>query len=183
MQWTHFCVDGHQVCNLVRLTQSMLHAMLTPHPNPCHRSPQSHSCSLQCRLTRSSDTLGLPLLPSIHSFVPLSSALSPFLPTRSCSSCFLATVIPLHKQTTDSEGTSNCPPVSDSPKSASFGQVRPSDQVFACYSISWLPAPSVKGCWPYLYGICRCRLGWNGCLDDCVPWLLLCPCIKRKTPS
>ena len=48
--------------------------------------------------------------PSPHSclpsFLPLSPPLSPFLPRWSCSSCFIATMLPLHKQTTDTEVTS-----------------------------------------------------------------------------
>lgn len=46
------------------------------------------------------------LLSCLPSFLPLSPPLSPFLPPWSRSSCFIATMLPLHKQTTDTEVTS-----------------------------------------------------------------------------
>lgn len=47
-----------------------------------------------------------PLLSCSPPFLPLSPPLSPFLPPWSHSSCFITTMLPLHKQTTDTEVTS-----------------------------------------------------------------------------
>lgn len=109
---TFASIENHPVCLELSTPPPNLTSAIVP-----------HSCSLQCRLRRISETLGLPPLSSILLFLPLSSALSPFLPTRFYSPCFFVTV-PLSTNIPQTLGwPQNCPLVSDSPKSASYGQV------------------------------------------------------------
>lgn len=78
-------------------THSRLCTVLTPQPHPCHSpTPHTHYSAVRSSAGwHEALTLG-DYLSSILSFFPLSSALSPFLPPRSCSSCFFATMFPLH---------------------------------------------------------------------------------------
>lgn len=93
VQWRDFYVDHQRFARNWR-SSSRQHTVMAPQLHPCHPPPLS--CLLQCGLAWSFDSRGLPLLYTILSFFQLSSSLSPFLLPRSCSSCFFATMLPLH---------------------------------------------------------------------------------------
>ena len=88
---------------------------------PTRQRPRTARCSSSPQLFTAVGSgmalrlLGItsPPLPSLLSlFHPLSPPLSPFLPPWSHSSCFITTMLPLHKQTTDAQMTSDAEAVS-----------------------------------------------------------------------